>query len=120
MTSMPASRRARATIFAPRSWPSRPGLATRTRILSSMNLITGFRPVPLPKYCRQIKRETSEYFRLFQPLRLVSDKVPTVGAENLHFTGLGVEHPHYLGPGGEILLDLLRQFFGEVGGRNNL
>src|SRR5215208_7156052 len=30
---MPASRRARAMIFAPRSWPSRPGLATTTRIL---------------------------------------------------------------------------------------
>src|SRR5215210_4884692 len=29
---MPASRRARAMIFAPRSWPSRPGLATTTRI----------------------------------------------------------------------------------------
>src|SRR5438477_6666714 len=32
---MPASRRARATIFAPRSWPSRPGLATSTRIRRS-------------------------------------------------------------------------------------
>src|SRR6266576_479582 len=32
MTSMPASRRARAMIFAPRSCPSRPGLATTTRI----------------------------------------------------------------------------------------
>src|SRR6185312_3401179 len=32
MTSMPASRRARAMTFAPRSWPSSPGLATRTRI----------------------------------------------------------------------------------------
>src|SRR5262245_19717506 len=30
---MPASRRARATTFAPRSCPSRPGLATSTRIL---------------------------------------------------------------------------------------
>src|SRR5947209_16206370 len=29
---MPASRRARAMILAPRSWPSRPGLATTTRI----------------------------------------------------------------------------------------
>src|SRR5882672_10740281 len=29
MTSMPASRRARAMIFAPRSWPSRPGFATK-------------------------------------------------------------------------------------------
>src|SRR4051812_19741803 len=33
MTSIPASRRARAMIFAPRSCPSRPGLATTTRIL---------------------------------------------------------------------------------------
>src|SRR3954452_8963591 len=33
---MPASRRARAMIFAPRSWPSRPGLATTTRILRAM------------------------------------------------------------------------------------
>src|SRR4051812_42650475 len=32
MTSMPASRRARAIIFAPRSWPSSPGLAIKTRI----------------------------------------------------------------------------------------
>src|SRR3989304_1477074 len=32
MTSMPASRRARATTLAPRSWPSRPGFAIRTRI----------------------------------------------------------------------------------------
>src|SRR3990172_304391 len=31
MTSMPASRRERAMTFAPRSWPSRPGLAIRTR-----------------------------------------------------------------------------------------
>src|SRR3954452_24581425 len=33
MTSIPASRSARAMIFAPRSWPSRPGLATTTLIL---------------------------------------------------------------------------------------
>src|SRR3954453_14429314 len=33
MTSMPASRSARAMIFAPRSWPSRPGFAATTRIL---------------------------------------------------------------------------------------
>src|SRR5919109_992029 len=35
MTSMPASRSARAMIFAPRSCPSSPGLATTTRILRS-------------------------------------------------------------------------------------
>src|SRR4029079_12630599 len=33
MASIPASRRARAMIFAPRSCPSSPGLATTTRIL---------------------------------------------------------------------------------------
>src|SRR4051794_26348516 len=33
MTSKPSSRSARAMIFAPRSWPSRPGLATRMRTL---------------------------------------------------------------------------------------
>src|SRR3954465_12068824 len=36
MTSIPASRNARAMIFAPRSWPSRPGLATTTRVLRAM------------------------------------------------------------------------------------
>src|SRR4051812_32833012 len=34
---MPASRRARAMIFAPRSCPSRPGLATTTRILRAVD-----------------------------------------------------------------------------------
>src|SRR5689334_8711284 len=33
MTSIPASRRARAMIFAPRSCPSRPGFAITTRIV---------------------------------------------------------------------------------------
>src|SRR5689334_14769577 len=32
---MPASRSEAATTLAPRSWPSRPGLQTRTRILRS-------------------------------------------------------------------------------------
>src|SRR5438067_1890456 len=35
---MPASRSARAMIFAPRSWPSSPGLATTTRILPFVSL----------------------------------------------------------------------------------
>src|SRR3954469_6370544 len=39
MTSMPASRRARAMILAPRSCPSRPGLATTTRILRSVAVV---------------------------------------------------------------------------------
>src|SRR5919197_1933098 len=36
MTSIPASRSARAMIFAPRSCPSRPGFATTTRILRAV------------------------------------------------------------------------------------
>src|SRR5216684_320417 len=32
MTSIPASRSAAATTFAPRSWPSNPGFATSTRM----------------------------------------------------------------------------------------
>src|SRR6516165_4665539 len=36
MTSIPASRRARATTFAPRSCPSRPGFATTTRMRSAI------------------------------------------------------------------------------------
>src|SRR5438552_6254630 len=36
MTSMPASRSARAMIFAPRSWPSRPGLAITTLIFRAI------------------------------------------------------------------------------------
>src|SRR4051794_9612327 len=36
MTSMPASRSARATTFAPRSWPSSPGFATTTLIRASI------------------------------------------------------------------------------------
>src|SRR2546421_1341140 len=35
MTSIPASRKARAIIFAPRSCPSSPGFATTTRIFLS-------------------------------------------------------------------------------------
>src|SRR6187549_3437227 len=40
---MPASRRARAMIFAPRSCPSRPGLATTTRILRAVDGDGGMR-----------------------------------------------------------------------------
>src|SRR5947207_3435855 len=36
MTSMPASRNARAMIFAPRSWPSSPGFATTTLIFPAI------------------------------------------------------------------------------------
>src|ERR671926_544199 len=47
MTSIPASRSARAMIFAPRSWPSRPGFAITTRIFRAtrVSLVTLFSAV---------------------------------------------------------------------------
>src|SRR5437773_2021513 len=48
MTSRPASRRARATILAPRSWPSSPGLATRMRIFRSGELASAALAMRLP------------------------------------------------------------------------
>ena len=45
MTSMPASRSARAMTLAPRSWPSSPGFAMTTRILPAIDPIVG-RSVP--------------------------------------------------------------------------
>src|SRR5580658_9849245 len=36
---MPASRKARAMTFAPRSWPSKPGLATSTRMRGSIYIL---------------------------------------------------------------------------------
>src|SRR4051795_3733125 len=46
ITSIPASRSARAMIFAPRSWPSRPGFAITTRILGGAT-IGQYMPVKL-------------------------------------------------------------------------
>src|SRR5213078_910011 len=48
MTSIPASRSARAMIFAPRSWPSSPGLATTTRIFRVCVLFTAAADVMAP------------------------------------------------------------------------
>src|SRR5438874_13466672 len=47
---MPASRRARAMIFAPRSWPSRPGFAMTTRIFRATrgSLCRRFGPAARP------------------------------------------------------------------------
>src|SRR3954454_21070174 len=46
MTSIPASRSARAMILAPRSCPSRPGLATTTRILRPEVAMPAAYPLP--------------------------------------------------------------------------
>src|SRR5262245_9608444 len=45
MTSIPASLNARATNFAPRSWPSRPGLAIRMRMRLLLEGKVGSPPV---------------------------------------------------------------------------
>ncbi|GAA2249455.1 hypothetical protein GCM10010232_41450 [Streptomyces amakusaensis] len=46
MTSIPASRSARAITFAPRSWPSSPGLATTTRIGPVTPITASTHPAP--------------------------------------------------------------------------
>src|SRR4051794_1617849 len=95
MTSMPASRRARAMILAPRSWPSKPGLATTTRILRAVAVVIdggslehgalGVRPEDLLQ-CR--------------------DHLPLAGAgtggggDRVHQVGLGGGGPLELGQGG--------------------
>src|ERR1700685_241276 len=48
MTSIPASRRARAITFAPRSCPSRPGFATSTRIFCSVGIFFARAVVHVP------------------------------------------------------------------------
>src|SRR5712692_5960562 len=57
MTSMPASRSARAMIFAPRSWPSRPGFAISTRIffciINRYHYAPGFAK-PGPSVCQTV------------------------------------------------------------------
>src|SRR4029434_4149565 len=46
MTSIPASRRARAITLAPRSWPSRPGLAMTTRVFRMPLISSGAHDEP--------------------------------------------------------------------------
>src|SRR3954466_14185448 len=60
MTSMPASRSARAMIFAPRSWPSRPGLATTTRILRFSAMGARHRTARFPVDDARIAAQTGE------------------------------------------------------------
>src|SRR5216683_2925930 len=57
MTCRPASRSARAMIFAPRSWPSSPGFAISTRIffciISRYPYSPGF-AIPGPSVCQTV------------------------------------------------------------------
>src|SRR5436305_6158036 len=83
MTSMPASRSARAITLAPRSWPSRPGFAMTTRIFA---ICWWFRP----KTVSCLLSETSDYrnFLVFTPdvpervAHLADRRVGADGVEN--------------------------------------
>src|SRR2546426_4291482 len=59
MTSNPASRSARATTFAPRSCPSRPGLATMIRYFSGMAAIIANALVRSAEYTLRAACDTS-------------------------------------------------------------
>src|SRR6266436_9325340 len=76
MTSMPASRSARAMTLAPRSCPSRPGFATNTRIfLSFINLIVALL-YELPQ--RTVAFDVGLEFR-------VTEKVSALGFKCLYY-----------------------------------
>src|SRR5438132_163301 len=60
MTSMPASRSARAMIFAPRSCPSRPGFATTTLIFPATNAVYGAYESPTAQTLPDVRAATPE------------------------------------------------------------
>src|SRR4051794_20859222 len=82
MTSIPASRRARAMIFAPRSCPSRPGLATTTRIFFFVAVDMAGAPPQARQRAREIIRSN---------LRAAPGAVMALGAtrECAHLAGRG-------------------------------
>src|SRR5256885_10779192 len=84
MTSMPASRSARAITFAPRSWPSRPGFATNTRIFCS-GVVVIYQPIVfvsrlLHKYQHAILRYGSQRLAIFSICSGVGSVIFTFGA----------------------------------------
>src|SRR5262249_24491409 len=85
MTSMPASRNARAITLAPRSWPSRPGLAISTRIFFSGIFAVSSSSGSLPQilnrhhnHCRYHQIDAQEAYKTKEPavaaLRIVGPR----------------------------------------------
>src|SRR6185437_13865442 len=102
MTSMPASRSARAMIFAPRSCPSRPGLATTTRIfwvvlgadmadgrVDSMCPGTTAGPRGAPRSCSRRRRLGDLQLQRHARVDLADDRVGTLRVELLQHDALG-------------------------------
>src|SRR5579864_7836003 len=75
MTSTPASRNARATTLAPRSWPSRPGFAITTRMLLMYVLQRGAQGWPS---IRRVARSASGPTAQAQPPRGCRATMPCV------------------------------------------
>src|SRR5947209_2253154 len=96
MTSMPASRRARAITLAPRSWPSRPGLATSTRIFLSVGTVSRIHQGLLPRRFRPwlLLCRCGTFARLVQaaPQIPASDGAMRMPRLGQLFDGLGVRH----------------------------
>src|SRR5919107_3478991 len=70
MTSIPASRSARAMIFAPRSCPSRPGLATTTRILRPE--VAMARSLPAHAKLRRVPDPDDELLEAFEAVARIA------------------------------------------------
>src|SRR5438270_11522459 len=97
MTSMPASRSARAITLAPRSWPSRPGFATNTRIFCSGGVVI-YQPIVfvsrlLHKYQHAVLRYGSQRLAIFSIWSGVGSVIFTVGALAMVFLGFGLVVP---------------------------
>ena len=87
MTSCPASRKARATILAPRSWPSSPGLPTtiRIRLLLWAVMLAGY-PRRDPRHCHggfTHKDEAGIFRGVTNPLQFLLVVLPTQTSPSL-------------------------------------
>src|SRR5271157_3722740 len=100
---MPASRSARAITFAPRSWPSRPGLAMRTRIrLSGMG------------WCQRVGKHTSGLPQVYK--EILEQAVEFVGV--IHEKRVAVARKDFIACGRQLLVQVLKlgRENGSVGG----
>src|SRR3990172_3014205 len=99
MTSKPASRRPRATTLAPRSWPSRPGLAISTRmVVSSLIVGTSVDSLLRPQVCQALlavfQRAGQDLFRMLTEKRRRGVALLEVGRGGGQMHGVR-DQPHF-------------------------
>ena len=83
---------------------------------NSNSFVHGHSIPGLSEHCSSNQARSPGAGQALRASQLAADKAPAVGTKNLHFAGLGIEHPNRLGPGSEILLHLLRQVLRQIVG----